>query len=97
MAAILEKYPYHFPALGSQLPMNNPDAAVREVDRATDELGATGVQIFTKVGGRALDNPEYQPVFERMAHHDRPIWMHPARSAGLPDYVGDDRSKYDLW
>ena len=50
MAAIVEKYPDRFPAFVAQLPMNNPDAAVREVDRAIDELGATGVQIYTNVG-----------------------------------------------
>jgi aminocarboxymuconate-semialdehyde decarboxylase len=57
------------------------------MDRAIDRLGAKGVQIVTSVAGRPLDDPEFFPVFQRMAnHHDRPIWMHPARPANRPDY-----------
>jgi uncharacterized protein len=97
MAAIVHKHPDRFPAFVSQLPMNNPDAAVREIDRAIGDLGATGIQIFTNVGGRALDNPEYQQIFDRMAELDLPIWLHPARGAEFPDYLGEERSKYDLW
>jgi aminocarboxymuconate-semialdehyde decarboxylase len=77
--------------------MNNPDAAVAEIDRAIDQLGATGVQIFSNVGGRPLDLPEYAPVFARMAEHRLPVWLHPARPASVADYAGEARSKYDLW
>jgi aminocarboxymuconate-semialdehyde decarboxylase len=97
MAALVERYPDRFPGFVASLPMNNPDAALQEIDRAIGELGATGVQVFTNVAGRALDNPEYLQLFERMAQHDLPVWMHPARTADFPDYVGEQRSKYDLW
>src|SRR5439155_1162174 len=76
---------------------NNPDAAVREIDRAIDDLQATGVQIYTNVAGRPLDSPEYQPIFDRMAQRDLPIWMHPARPAAFADYAGEKRSKFDMW
>jgi aminocarboxymuconate-semialdehyde decarboxylase len=97
MAALVARYPDRFPGFVASLPMNNPDAAVKEIDRAIDQLGATGVQIFTNVLGRPLDLPEYQPIFARMAERDLPIWMHPARPATVPDYVGEKRSKWDLW
>ena len=45
--------------------MNNVDAALEEMDRAIDELGACGVQVFTNVNGRPLDDPEFWPMFER--------------------------------
>ena len=54
MAAIVHKHSDRFPAFVAQLPMNNPNAAVREIDRAIGDLGATGVQIYTNVAGRAL-------------------------------------------
>ncbi|NIR43043.1 MAG: amidohydrolase family protein, partial [Gemmatimonadetes bacterium] len=54
-------------------------------------------QMFTNVAGRALDNPEYLPVFEQMAAYDLPIWVHPARGAEMPDYLDEDRSKYEIW
>jgi aminocarboxymuconate-semialdehyde decarboxylase len=97
MAAIVARDPARFPGFVASLPMNNPDAAVKEIDRALDELGATGVQIYTNVAGRPLDLPEYQPIFDRMARRDLPIWMHPARPATVADYAGEPRSKYDLW
>src|ERR1700704_2118260 len=42
MAEIVAKHPERFPAFVASLPMNNPDAAVREIDRAIDDLSGTG-------------------------------------------------------
>ncbi len=97
MAALVEKHPDRFPGFVASLPMNNPEAAVREIDRAIGDLHATGVQIFTNVAGRPLDLPDYRPVFDRMAERGLPVWMHPARPATVADYAGEARSKYDMW
>src|SRR5438105_13753664 len=97
MANLVDRYPDRFPGFVASLPMNNPDAALREIDRAIDQLGATGVQVFTNVNGQPLDKPEYLQLFDRMAAIDLPVWMHPARSADFADYPGEKRSKYDLW
>jgi aminocarboxymuconate-semialdehyde decarboxylase len=97
MANLVERYPDRFPGFVASLPMNNPDAAMREIDRAISQVGATGVQLFTNVNGEPLDKPEYLQIFDRMAEIDLPVWMHPARTANFPDYVGEKRSKYDLW
>jgi predicted TIM-barrel fold metal-dependent hydrolase len=97
MAEIVAVHPDRFPAFVASLPMNNPEAALRELARAIDALGATGVQIFTNVGGRPLDAPDYQPLFNEMAARGLPIWLHPARGATVADYAGETRSKYDLW
>lgn len=86
-----------FAGFVASLPMNNPDASVSEAKRAIDQLGATGVQMFTNVAGRALDNPEFLPVFEQMASYDLPVWVHPARGAEMPDYLDEDQSKYEIW
>src|SRR5262247_1298987 len=97
MAALVVRHPDRFPGFVASLPMNNPDASVAEIDRAVRQLGATGVQIFTNVAGQPLDQPEFQPIFARMAEHRLPIWLHPARPATVADYAGELRSKYDLW
>ena len=97
MAEMVARHPDRFPSFVASLPMNNPDAAVAEIDRAIDALGATGVQIYTNVAGRPLDLPEYRPIFARMDERDLPIWMHPARPAGFADYAGEARSKFDIW
>ncbi|MGH7266586.1 MAG: amidohydrolase family protein [Candidatus Rokuibacteriota bacterium] len=97
MAELVTRHPDRFPGFVASLPMNAPEAALREADRAIGELGATGVQIFSNVNGRPLDAPEFQPIFERMAGHRLPIWMHPARPASFADYPGESRSHYDIW
>jgi aminocarboxymuconate-semialdehyde decarboxylase len=97
MAQLVAKYPARFPGFVASLPMNNPEAAVREVDRAVVELGAKGVQIFSNVNGRPLDEPAFEPVFRRMAELDRPVWLHPWRGPEFPDYATETRSKYELW
>ena len=77
--------------------MNNPAAAVKETERAVKKLGAAGVQTFTNVNGRPLDEPDFLPIFEKVAELDVPIWVHPARGAGFPDYQTEKKSKYELW
>jgi predicted TIM-barrel fold metal-dependent hydrolase len=97
MAEIVGRHPERFLGFVASLPMNDPDAAVAEIDRAITRLHARGVQIFSNVNGRALDAPEFEPIFARMAHHRLPIWLHPTRTPAAADYAGEPRSKYDLW
>src|SRR4029079_6953017 len=54
MAEMCRRWPKEFPALVASLPMNNPAEAVREMDRAINELGAKGIQIVSHVAGRPL-------------------------------------------
>ncbi|MBI4483361.1 MAG: amidohydrolase [Acidobacteria bacterium] len=97
MAELVEKYPDRFPGFVASMPMNNPEAALGEMDRAINQLGATGIQIYSNVNGRPLDEPEFQPLFARMAALNLPIWLHPTRAPSVPDYPTEKRSRYDLW
>jgi predicted TIM-barrel fold metal-dependent hydrolase len=97
LAELAAKHADRFPGFVASLPMNNPQAAVEEIDRAVKQLGATGVQVFTNVNGRPLDDPAFLPVFEKMAQIDLPIWLHPTRGASFPDYLTEKKSKYELW
>jgi predicted TIM-barrel fold metal-dependent hydrolase len=97
MHELVQKYPDRFPAFVAALPMNNPDEAVKEIDRAVNELDARGVQIFSNVNGAPLDLPEYFPIFEKMAGYDLPIWLHPARGQTVPDYKTEEKSMYEIW
>ena len=67
------------------------------LDKFRRDLGALGIQIFTNVKGKPLDLPEFEPIFAAMADYDLPIWMHPARGANFPDYLSEDKSKYEIW
>lgn len=97
MAALCRKHPDRFPSFIASMPMNNPDEAAKEIDRAIGELGACGIQIFSNVNGRPLDEPEFFQIFERMTQLDRPIFLHPARGSNFPDYLAEDKSEFEIW
>ena len=95
MAELVQKYPDKFPAAVAALPMNDIDAALKEVDRAITELGFRGVQIHSDINGKPLDSPEFMPLFEKMAHYDLPILLHPQiRTNKVPDYPNETESYY---
>ncbi len=97
LAELVQKYPDRFPGFIASLPMNNVAACVKEIDRAVMKLGASGVQIYTNVNGRPLDEPEFSPIFEKVAERNVPIWVHPTRGPDFPDYLTEKKSKYELW
>ena len=97
MAALCRQHPDRFPSFIASMPMNNPDEAIKEIDRASGELGACGIQIFSNVNGRPLDDPEFFQIFERMTQLDRPIFLHPARGSNFPDYLAEDKSEFEIW
>jgi predicted TIM-barrel fold metal-dependent hydrolase len=97
LAEICRKHADRFPAFIASLPMNNIEASVAEADRAIKGLGARGVQVFTNVAGKPLSAPEFRPLFERMAAHDLPVWVHPMRTAQFADYASEKTSENEIW
>jgi uncharacterized protein len=97
LAEVVTKHPDRFIGFAASLPMNNPDAAVQEMERTIDDLGAKGVQIHSNAAGKPLDRPEFEPLFEAAARRDSPIWLHPSRGADFPDYRTEDQSLYEIW
>jgi len=90
------KYPDHFPGWVAQTPLSASDAGVREVKRAL-KMGALGVQIYTNVAGKPLDDPSFAPFWKEMNKNGKPIWLHPARSSAVSDYPTESKSKYEIW
>ncbi len=76
LAEILVKYPDKFAGAVACVSWNNIDAALQETDRAI-RMGFKGVQITTRVSGEPIDQPQLKPMYEKMAHYDLPIWIHP--------------------
>jgi aminocarboxymuconate-semialdehyde decarboxylase len=64
------------------LPLQDPDAAVLELDRAV-ALGHRGVLLFSNINGRTLDDPRYFPLFERIAALAVPAFIHPTNPSAL--------------
>jgi predicted TIM-barrel fold metal-dependent hydrolase len=96
-AELVGRFPDRFPGFVASLPMNDPDAVLAEADRAMRELGALGVQVFTNVNGAPLTSPELLPLFDLMADLDRPIWIHPTRTASFADYRTETESLFEIW
>ncbi|WP_210208429.1 amidohydrolase family protein [Rhodoplanes roseus] len=97
MAELVRKHPSRFAAFVAAVCLTDVDASAAEARRAVTELGASGVQIFTNIAGRPLDRPEFVPFFSAMADLDRPIWLHPARTAASSDYAAEPNSRYEMW
>jgi aminocarboxymuconate-semialdehyde decarboxylase len=95
-AEICAKYPDYFPGWVAQCALTAPDAGVREATRAIKN-GALGVQIYTNIAGRPLDDPAFEPFFAAMEKLNKPIWLHPTRGANFPDYLSEKKSKYEIW
>ena len=97
LAEMCEKHPDRFPTFLASLPLNNPDACVDEIHRSVNDLGARAVQIYSNINGKPLDLPEFEPIFATMAKLDLPLFLHPQRGANFPDYLTEQKSKYEMW
>jgi len=97
MADLVGRYPDRFVGFAASLPLDNPEASVDEVDRAVRELGALGAQVFTNCNGHAMDDVRFEPVWARLEALDRTVWVHGARQPNVPDFAGEERSRFGLW
>jgi uncharacterized protein len=97
LAELCRKHADRFPAFIASMPMNNIPACLEEIDRAIGQLGARGIQVFTNVQGKPLSAPEFRPIFQRMAKHDLPVWIHPIRGPNFPDYETETASEAEIW
>jgi aminocarboxymuconate-semialdehyde decarboxylase len=81
IAGVVAGHPRRFVGLGT-IPMQNPDLAIRELERCVKSLGLAGVQIGSNVNGANLDSPELFPVFEAAASLSAAVFVHPWEMAG---------------
>ncbi len=70
----------------ASLPMDDPDAAVRELGRAFDELHLNGVILLSNVNGRPLTDPRYRPVLEELDRRQVCVLLHPMLPAAAEPY-----------
>jgi len=96
LAELVERHADRFAGFVAAVPMNDVDAALREIDEAI-AAGALGVQIYSNVSGHPLDEERFEPFFARMTELDRRIWVHPSRSAAWPDYPTEEKSRHEIW
>src|SRR3569832_955173 len=97
LAELCCRHPDRFVGFAAAIHLGDVDSAIREADRAIHLLGAKGVQTYYHIGGHPLDEPRFRPFFEAMANWDRPIWLHPTRTATVSDYDSEEKSRFDMW
>jgi predicted TIM-barrel fold metal-dependent hydrolase len=96
MAELLVKYRDRFVAAIAQLPMNDPEASLKEAERAINDLGFRGIYVHSNINGKPLDAPEFLPLFGMMAKYNLPIYIHPWRSDTFGEYATEKSSKYGI-
>lgn len=90
IADTVRKYPRRFIGLGT-VPLQDPELAIREMERCVVELGLPGIEIGTHINDWNLNDEALFPFFEAAERLGAAIFVHPW------DMMGKDRmSKYWL-
>ena len=67
------------------IPLQNVEAAVREMQRAVGQLGMRGVFVRPNpCNGRALHDPYFEPFWAAVAEAGVPVGLHPSGAGDLP-------------
>ncbi len=88
LAELVLKRPDLFYGAVAVLPINDINAALKELDYAVNELGLLGVQLQTRIGNDWLADEKYRPILARMAELDKPIWIHPDSNDAIDNDIG---------
>lgn len=75
-ASLVKKYPNRFGLLAA-LPTDNPDAALAEIDRATQALHADGFAVTCNYNGVFLGDSTLDPVWAELNHRHAVVFVHP--------------------
>ncbi len=94
MAQLVKENPDKFIGAIGCLPMNNVDAALKEMDSCINGLGFKAIQIHTPINDKPLDSPEFIPIYEKALSLGVPILIHPWRDPTYPDYRTEKSSKF---
>jgi aminocarboxymuconate-semialdehyde decarboxylase len=84
-AELVAQHPTRFKGFAS-IPMDDPDAALRELHRAIDELKLNGVILLSNIGGQPLTAPAYRPFFEEANRMKLCILLHPMLPANTDPF-----------
>ena len=87
-AEIVEKQPDRFAALAA-LPLQDPEAATTELERAVQECGLSGATLMSNANNKPLDSDNLMPIYEKAAKLDVPLFIHPTsplNTTAMGDY-----------
>jgi 6-methylsalicylate decarboxylase len=87
-ADLVQRRPDRFRAFAA-LPMPHLEESLREMRRALDELRMAGVAMNTTVLGRALVEPDYEPIFAELNRRRAILYLHPAGNSACSPLIGN--------
>jgi 6-methylsalicylate decarboxylase len=87
-AELVERRPDRFRAFAA-LPMPHVEESAGEMGRALDELGMAGIAMNTTVLGRALVEPDFEPVFAELNSRGAVLYLHPAGNSACSPLIGN--------
>ncbi len=88
LVAFVAQKPDRFIGLG-YLPLQDPKAAILELERCMGPLGLPGVMVGTNINGQDWDSPALFPVLEAASDLGAFVFFHPARGRAdnwMPNY-----------
>ena len=92
MAELISRHPNRFAGLASFAPQD-PKRAVKEMERAVNELKLHGFVVNSHTNGEYLDDPKFWPILEAAEALDRAIYIHPRSPS---DLMREPYAKYGL-
>lgn len=94
LAAQIARHPTRYAGFAT-LPMQDPRAAARELERAVKTLGFKGSLVNGHTNGTYYDDRAYDPFWEAMQELDVPMYLHPVNAyrdpysvSGHPELAG---------
>lgn len=87
IAAMVERAPRRLVGLGA-VPLQDVDAALRELDYVIKTLKFPGVEIASHVNGTSIGDPKFEPFFAAAEQMGAAIFVHALRPAGQDRIVG---------
>ena len=96
IAQIQKDNPDRFLGMGT-LPLLNADAAVKELDRAVNQLGLRSMMLTSNVAGKQLHEEDLWPVYERAEELGVVMMIHPSwpvMAHHLEGWIGSSGARF---
>jgi len=87
IASMIDQAPERFTGLGA-VPLQDVDAAIRELEYLVHTLKFPGVEIASNVNGVSIGDPRFEPFFAAAVKMNAAVFVHALRPAGQDRIVG---------
>ncbi len=84
IASVVHAFPRHFVGLAT-VPLQDPELAARELERAVHELGLPGIEIGTHIEQWNLDDHRFEPFWTACETFNAAVFVHPWDMMGRQD------------